>query len=130
MVIDTSAVVAILLDEPERRRFGKAIERDPVRLMSAGTLVESSLVMEVRRHDEGTLGLDRLIRSAAVTIVPVDLEQAQVARTAFHRFGRGRHRAGLNLGDCFAYALAVTSGEPLLFKGDDFGHTDLTPVES
>jgi ribonuclease VapC len=128
MVIDTSALLAILLDEPERRAFNEVIEAAESRGMSVATLVELSIVIESRFGAEGLRDLDLFVQHAGIELVPVDLEQAQLARRGFSRFGRGRHPAGLNYGDCFAYALAVVRGEPLLFKGDDFAHTDVVPV--
>ena len=125
MVIDTSAVLAILQNEPERRRFAEAIEAADTRWMSSATWVESSIVIEARYGSDGLRDFDRLMERIAVEIVPVDLEQARAAREAFRRFGKGRHPAGLNFGDCFSYALARTLGEPLLFKGADFSQTDL-----
>lgn len=128
MVIDTSALVAILANEPERRTFIEAIEATESRLMSTATFVETSIVIEVRHGAEGLRDLDLFVSRAAIELVAVDAEQARAARRAFSRFGKGRHRAGLNYGDCFAYALASTVGEPLLFKGDDFSYTDIRPV--
>ena len=125
MVIDTSAVLAILQDEPERRRFAESIEAADTRWMSAATWVESSIVVEARYGSDGLRDFDRLMERIAVEIVPVDLEQARAAREAFRRFGKGRHPAGLNFGDCFSYALTRMLGEPLLFKGTDFSQTDL-----
>lgn len=127
MVIDTSALLAVLQDEPERRAFNEAIEAADARAMSTATFVESSIVIEARYGAEGVRDLDLFIERAAIELVPVDAAQARIACRAFSRFGKGRHRAGLNFGDCFAYALAVARGEPLLFKGDDFLHTDLAP---
>jgi ribonuclease VapC len=126
MVIDTSAVMAILFDEADAPFFEEAIEADPVRLMSAGTLVEAAIVVEARLGPAGGRELDLLLHAAAVDIVPVDREQAELGRQAWRRFGKGNHRAALNYGDCFAYALAKRSGEPLLAKGDDFPRTDVT----
>ena len=126
MVIDTSALVAILEDEPERRAFIENIEAADVRLLSAANFVEASIVIEARRGAEGQRLLDLFVERAGIEITPVDLEQAREARLAFSRFGKGRHEAGLSFGDCFSYALAVTSGEPLLFRGSDFTHTDVT----
>lgn len=127
MVLDTSALLAILQDEPERRAFNEAIEcADAVR-MSVASLVEASIVIEVRYGAEGLRDLDRFVDRAAIELAPVDVEQAREARLAFSRFGKGRHPAGLNFGDCFAYALARVLGEPLLFKGDDFSQTDIAP---
>jgi ribonuclease VapC len=129
MVIDTSALLAILLDEPERRSFNEAIEAADSRRMSVATLVEISIVIESRYGAEGLRDLDQLIERAGIELVAVDLEQAKLARGAFSRFGKGRHAAGLNYGDCFAYALAKMLGEPLLFKGEDFSRTDVPPYE-
>jgi ribonuclease VapC len=127
MVIDTSALLAILLDEPERRAFNEAIETADSRGMSVATLVELSIVIESRFGAEGLRDLDLFVQQAGIDLVDVDLEQAQVARRGFSRFGRGRHPAGLNYGDCFAYALAIVRGESLLFKGEDFSQTDVLP---
>jgi ribonuclease VapC len=127
MVIDTSALLAILQDEPERRRFTEAIEAAEARSISAATFVETSIVIEARYGADGLRDLDALIATAAITLVSVDADQAQIARTAFSRFGKGRHPAGLNYGDCFSSALAKALGEPLLYKGSDFAHTDLAP---
>jgi ribonuclease VapC len=125
MVIDTSALLAILQDEPDRRAFTEAIEAAESRSLSVASFVETSLVIEARFGAEGIRHLDRLIERAGVTLVPVDLEQGKLARQAFTRFGKGRHAAGLNFGDCFSYALAQFLGEPLLYKGQDFAQTDL-----
>lgn len=125
MVIDTSALLAILQDEPERRSFIEKIEAADARLLSAASLVETSIVIEARHGAEGVKLLDLFLDRAGVEIAPVDDEQAREARLAFSRYGKGRHAAGLNFGDCFAYALATTSGEPLLFKGLDFAATDI-----
>ena len=129
MVIDTSALVAILQREPERRVFIEAVEAADARLMSVATFVEISIVLEVRHGAEGLRDLDHFIGRAGIELVPVDAEQGTVARSAFGRFGKGRHVAGLNYGDCFSYALAMATGEPLLCKGDDFLHTDVTKVD-
>lgn len=129
MVLDTSVLLALLGDEPEAPAFEAAIEADPVRLLSAGNLLEAAIVVESRWGPAGGRELDLLIHKAAIEIVPVDAEQVDVARQAHRDFGRGHHAAALNYGDCFAYALARVSGEPLLFKGDDFASTDLTAVE-
>ena len=127
MVLDTSAILAILLDEPERRAFNEAIEAAESRVMSAATFVEVSMVIEARHGAEGLRDLDVFLEKARVELAAVDSGQAHVARRAFSRFGKGRHPAGLNYGDCFSYALATVLGEPLLYKGDDFRHTDITP---
>jgi len=125
MVIDTSALLAILQDEPERRAFNEAIEAAASRAMSVATFVEVSIVIESRYGAEGLRELDLFVDRAGIELVSVDVEQGQVARGAFGRFGKGRHPAGLNFGDCFAYALARVLGEPLLYKGDDFLQTDV-----
>jgi len=128
MVIDTSALVAILQRESERRLLIEAIEAADARLMSIATFVEISIVIEARHGAEGLRDLDHFIDRAGIELVPVDAEHGMAARGAFGRFGKGRHRAGLNYGDCFSYALAILRGEPLLFKGDDFVHTDVATV--
>ena len=130
MVIDTSALVAILQDEPERHVFDEAIEAASSRRMSVANFVESSLVIESRQGAEGLRELDFFIDRAGIHLVAVDAEQGKVARRAFSQFGKGRHPAGLNYGDCFAYALAKVLAEPLLFKGNDFSKTDITPFET
>lgn len=127
MVIDTSALLAILFAEPERRTFNEAIEAADSRVMSVATLVEVSIVIESRFGAEGLRDLDLFLDRAGIELVDMDAEQAYAARRAFSRFGKGRHSAGLNYGDCFAYALASVLGEPLLYKGTDFGQTDITP---
>ncbi len=125
MVIDTSALVAILAGEPERRAFIEKIEAADTRLLSAGSYVEASIVIEARYGPEGVRLLDLFLGRTGIEIAAVDVEQAREARLAFSRYGKGRHAAALNFGDCFAYALAITSGEGLLFKGSDFSRTDL-----
>jgi ribonuclease VapC len=121
-------MLAVLLNEPDADAFRRAIEADPVRLLSAATLLETAIVIEARVGDAGGRELDLLVHKAAIEVVAVDAGQADVARHAYRRFGKGRHVAGLNYGDCFAYALSQSVGEPLLFKGDDFSQTDVTPV--
>ena len=128
MVIDTSALVAMLGDEPEAQRFEVAVQDDPVRLMSSASYLEAAIVIEARFGEPGGRELDLWLHRAGVDLVGVDADQAEVARAAYRRYGKGRHRAGLNYGDCFAYALATISGEPLLFKGNDFVHTDIGVV--
>jgi ribonuclease VapC len=127
MVIDTSALLAILQDEPERRSFNEAIEAAESRRTSVASFVEISILIESRYGIQGVRELDLFLERAGIELVPVDVEQAKVARRAFSRFGKGRHAARLNYGDCFAYGLAKTLGEPLLYKGDDFAQTDVTP---
>jgi ribonuclease VapC len=129
MVLDTSALLAVLLNEPDAPAFRLAIEADPVRLVSAATLVETAIVIEARVGEAGGRELDLLVQKASIEIVAVDAEHADIARDAYRQFGKGRHAAGLNYGNCFSYALAHAAGEPLLFKGNDFSQTDVTPVE-
>ena len=125
MVIDPSALLAILQNEPERRAFNEAIEAAAECSVSAASFVESSMIIESRYGADGVRDLDLFIAKAQITLVPVDIEQAHLARQAFRQYGKGRHRAGLNFGDCFSYALARALAEPLLFKGDDFVHCDV-----
>jgi ribonuclease VapC len=125
MVIDTSAIVAILENEPEGASFVRLIAADEVRLLSAVSRVECTCVIEVRKRAAGRADLELFLREAAIEIAPVTADQAEIACEVFRRFGRGRHPAGLNIGDTFAYALARATGEPLLFKGDDFARTDI-----
>jgi ribonuclease VapC len=125
VVLDTSALLAILLGEPERDQFIAALAEAADPLISAGTLLESSLVVQSKLGDDGLADLDELLATAGVRCVAVDLAQVHAARAAFARFGKGRDAAGLNYGDCFAYALAKVAQVALLFKGDDFGQTDL-----
>lgn len=128
MVIDSSALLAILLDEPERRAFNEAIEQAAVRRLSVANLLETSIVIETRYGAEGLRDLDHLLAIAGIERVAVDLHQVELARRAFSQYGQGRHPAGLNFGDCFAYALAKNLAEPILFKGRDFSQTDLEAV--
>ena len=125
MVIDSSALVAILQDEPERRSFNRAIETADRRAMSVASFVETSIVIESRFGPDGIRDLDLFMAKARIELVPVDAEQGHVARTAYRDYGKRRHRARLNFGDCFAYALAKTLDELLLFKGTDFALTDV-----
>jgi ribonuclease VapC len=128
MVIDSSAIIAILRNEPERDAFENAILAGSLRLMSAVSKLETSMVAVGRRSSDAAVDVDRLVRELGIQILPFDEHQADIAREAFARYGKGRHRAGLNFGDCAAYALAVAEGEPLLFKGTDFGATDVQVV--
>jgi len=125
MVIDSSAIMAILLGEPEASIFASRISAAPRCLISPINLVEAHMVCWGRKREPGVRELDAFVASAAITIAQIDSAQTTLARDAFDRFGKGRHVAGLNLGDCFAYALSKTSGEPLLFKGEDFAKTDV-----
>jgi ribonuclease VapC len=126
MVIDTSVLIALLTAEPESARLAASIEADATRLISAATVVEAGMVIESRYGPVGGRELDLLMAKASLSIEAVTPEQADMAREAWRRFGKGQHAAGLNFGDCFSYALAKATGEPLLFKGDDFVHTDIT----
>jgi ribonuclease VapC len=124
-VLDTSAIIAILFDEPDAEVLERQIADDPVRLVSAGSVIEATIIIESRLGDAGGREFDLWLQRASIEIVPVDVEQTEMARRAWRRFGKGRHPAGLNYGDCFSYALAVTRDEPLLFKGNDFARTDV-----
>ena len=125
VVVDTSALLAILFDEPECERYIELLSAADDPMISTATLVEASIVMHARIGDEGVRDLDELLMAAAVRAVAVDADQAHLARDAFARFGKGQARAGLNFGDCFAYALAQVKSRPLLFKGADFAQTDV-----
>lgn len=128
MVIDTSAVVAILLAEPRAVPLAAAIEAGSPRLLSAASLLETSIVIETRKGEGGSRELDLLLYRGGIDVIDVDRDQAELARLAWRRFGKGRHPAGLNYGDCFAYALAKSRRLPLLFCGGDFAHTDIETV--
>jgi ribonuclease VapC len=129
MIIDTSALVAILRNEPEAKDCALAIERNPTRRVSAANFVETALVIDGSRDPIASRRFDDLIKVARIVVEPVTEAQARTAREAYRDFGKGSgHPAKLNFGDCFAYALAKTTGEPLLFKGDDFIHTDIIPA--
>jgi ribonuclease VapC len=128
MVVDTSALIAILTDETERAAFNRLIEAATVRLISTATVLEAAMVIESRKGESGGRELDLLLHRARFEMVPVDEDQLDIARAAFRAYGKGRHPAGLNFGDCFAYALAKQRGEPLLYKGDDFARTDVQPA--
>lgn len=129
MVLDTSAVVAIIFDEPEREAFLMAFARSPHMAISAVTLYETCIVTAGKKGSPLAARLvDSLISEFAVEIAPLDANGARAARDAYFRFGKGYHPASLNLVDCFAYSLAKTRDEPLLFKGDDFLKTDIVPA--
>lgn len=131
MVIDTSAIVAIALNEPDASEIELRIADDPVRLISAATVLEAAMVIETRLGPSGGRELDLWLHKIGAEIIPVDAQQTDAARRAWRRYGRGHHAAALNYGDCFSYALALTRGEPLLFKGEDFAKTDVSrPVAS
>ena len=126
MILDTSALIAILRQEPEAERFAKAIEMDPEPKISAANYVEAAAVVYAARDARASRELDQLLSVAAVELSPVTARQAKLASEAYRDFGRGSgHPARLNFGDCFAYALAKDLGEPLLFKGTDFAKTDV-----
>lgn len=129
MIIDSSALVAIIVSEPEGDSLEDALIASPSREISAVTFVETSIVLDSRRSPVVSQALDNFLRTTQIGIEPVTVQQARIARQAYRDYGKGRHRAGLNLGDCFAYALAKDKGEPLLFKGDDFRKTDVEVAE-
>ena len=129
MIIDTSALVAILRDEPEAEVCARATESAAMRRLSAVSLVEAAVVIDGSRDPIASRRFDDLLKEAEVLVEPVTEIQARLARDAYRDFGKGSgHPARLNFGDCFAYALAKVTGEPLLFKGADFGHTDIMPA--
>ena len=128
MVSDSSALIAIMIGEPERRRFIDAITSAETRLVGAPTMMEASMVVLSRTGEEGLRDLRDFCARGDVETAAFGPEHLDLAIDAFRRFGKGRHPAGLNLGDCFSYALAMATGEPLLFKGDDFSRTDVKRV--
>ena len=125
MILDTSALVAVLFGEPEADLYTQLIHDADRCLISAGSFLELSIVIERQTGPEVERQCDTFFRRAGIMVDPFTVEQAHLARQAFHDFGKGRHPAGLNFGDCFAYALAKLTGEPLLFKGEDFKKTDI-----
>jgi ribonuclease VapC len=125
MVIDTSALLAIFLGAPERKRLLDVLLQAETRMISAATVLEAGIVLEARRGESAGREFDLLLVRANLQIVAVDSEQTEIARSAWRKYGKGRHPAGLNFGDCFAYALAKFAGEPLLAKGTDFAATDI-----
>ncbi len=125
MVIDTSALIAILFGEPEALSFIRAVADESRKLISAFNALETGIVVEARKGEAGGRELDLLLHRAQIEIVAMNADQAELARTAWRKYGKGNHPAGLNIGDCCAYALAKYSGEPLLFKGNDFRQTDI-----
>ena len=128
MVVDSSAIIAILCNEPECESFLRAMASASTCCMSTATVLETSMVLQGRANVELVNDFDVLLVKYAIDIIPFCKRQAQIARRAFLRYGKGNHPAGLNFGDCIAYALAKDTGEPLLFKGNDFPQTDITPV--
>ena len=127
MIVDSSALIAVLRNEADAPRFARALaSRTQPRRISAANYLEAAVVIDGSRDAIASQRFDDLIRRAGVTVEPVTAEQAALARIAYQRYGKGSgHKAGLNFGDCFAYALAKATGEPLLYKGDDFAQTDL-----
>ena len=125
MVIDTSALLAIFLAEPERKPLLDSILQSETRMISAANVLETGIVLETRRGESAGREFDLFLVRANLQIVSVDSEQAEIARSAWRKYGKGHHPAALNFGDCFAYALAKSSGEPLLAKGTDFVATDI-----
>jgi ribonuclease VapC len=127
VIVDTSVIIAILKDEQEAASISAILSRSRDCRMSAVSYVEAAVVVDSNRNPVLSRRFDDLLRDAEISVEPVTLNQARIAREAYRDFGKGRHRAGLNFGDCFAYALAKEKGEALLFKGDDFRHTDIEP---
>ena len=128
MIIDTSALLAILYQEEDAEWFVTTLVTASARRMSAASFLEAAINVDAHGDLEASRQLDHFVRQAAIEIVPVTLEHAQIARQAYLDFGKGRHKAALNFRDCFAYALARATGEPLLFKGEGFPNTDIVPV--
>jgi ribonuclease VapC len=129
MVIDTSALIAILLGEPEAQRIASAIADDPNKVMSSFSLLEAGIVIEAKKGEAGGRELDLLIHRCEIEVVNLTTDQSELARVCWRRFGKGRHPASLNIGDCCSYALSKYTNEPLLFKGDDFSKTDLELID-
>jgi len=130
VILDTSAVIAILRAEPEASAMAEAMSSAGARAISAVSYVEAAVVIDSSHDPIASRRFDDFFREAEIVIEPVTFRQAKIAREAYRDFGKGRHRAGLNFGDCFSYALAKATGKPLLFKGNDFSHTDVEPAES
>ena len=128
MIVDTSALIAILLNEPDAEMLSAAIASANPRIISAVSALEASIVIESKKGETGLALLDELLSLAQFEIVAFDDTQQRIARVAYRRYGKGRHPAGLNFGDCCAYALAKARNETLLFKGNDFNQTDITPA--
>ena len=128
MIVDTSAVLAVLFDEPDAERYARALAGAPRCRMSVANFLEAAVVLESRAGAAAGPDLDLLLERTPIELEPVTREHAQAARRAWRRFGRGNHPAALNFGDCFAYALAEATREPLLYKGEDFALTDIEPA--
>jgi len=129
VIVDSSALIAILTSESDANDLEDALLASSVRRVSAATYVEASIVMDSRNRPALSHAFDNFLQASHISIEPITVQQARIARQAYRDYGKGRHRAGLNLGDCFAYALAKEKGEPLLFKGDDFRRTDVDVAE-
>lgn len=129
MIVDTSAIIAVLRNESDAAEIGEAMQQARVCRMSAVSYVEAGVVTDSNKNPVLSRRLDDLLRNVRMQLETVTAQQAQLARQAYRDFGKGRHKAGLNLGDCFAYALAKDLDEPLLFKGSDFKHTDIESAE-
>lgn len=128
MVIDTSAIIAILYEEREADLFANAISSAAIKLMSAGTALELSIVSRAKKGEIGNKKVMAFLSTSKIDIIPFDTEQLEIARDTLAKYGKGNHKAKLNFGDCFSYALAKVSREPLFFKGNDFSLTDIEPV--
>jgi ribonuclease VapC len=129
VIIDTSALIAILRDEPDASEMAHAIEKARTRRISTANWLETAVVIDASRDPVASRRFDELVQTAELQVEPVTQDQARIARDAYRDFGKGSgHQAGLNFGDCFAYALAKSTGQALLFKGNDFGHTDIPPA--
>jgi len=128
VIVDTSVIIAILKEEHDADTIADILARTEVRRMSAVSYVEAGVVVDGNQDPVLSRRFDDLLRDVEIAVEPVTMNQARIAREAYRDFGKGRHRAGLNLGDCFAYALAKEKREPFLFKGDDFCHTDIEPA--
>ena len=126
MIVDTSALLAILFGERDAALYAQALASSDVRHISAANLLEAAIVVDSQLGPSAGRQLDALVERAEIEVVPVTLEHVRVARQAYLDFGKGNHPAGLNFGDCFAYALAKVTGEPLFYKGDDFAKTDIS----
>lgn len=128
MVVDTSAVIAILFGEPETELFVRELVDDPKKMISAFNALESAIVIEAKKGEAGGRELELLLHRARIEIIALNGDHVELALAAWRKYGKGNHPAGLNIGDCCAYALAKYSGEPLLFKGEDFSQTDIRHV--
>ena len=129
MIVDTSAIIAVLRDEAEAAAISQTLQESPICRISAVSYVEAAIVTDCNQDPLLSRRFDTLLRDVGMRVETVTAKQAEIARQAYRDFGKGRHKAGLNFGDCFAYALAKEMDEPLLFKGDDFRHTDVDAVE-